>query len=86
MKDHCVEYWAGHEIDPLHYKDLTLHPQFLEEQYRLATPYLNILSVSAAEKESAKEMESLREEVKQLRGQFETILKTKFASNEQTHH
>jgi len=44
LKDHCVEYWAGHDIDPLHYKDLTLHPQFLEDQYRLAIPYLNIIS------------------------------------------
>jgi hypothetical protein len=77
MKDHCVEYWAGHEIDPLHYKDLSLHPQFLEEQYRLAIPYLNILSVSQTEQENLKEVERLREEVRELKGQFETILKGK---------
>ena len=50
LKDHCIEYWAGHEIDPLHYKDLTLHPQFLEEQYRLAIPYLNIITQTPATK------------------------------------
>jgi hypothetical protein len=32
------------------------------QQYRIAEPYLNILSMSVAEQESAKEMESLREE------------------------
>ena len=63
LKDHCVEYWAGHEIDPLHYRDLTLHPQFLEQQYRLAMPYLNLLSGATPD---TKETEQLRDRVAEL--------------------
>ena len=44
LKEVSVEYWAGHQIDPLGYRDLRLKPQFLEEQYRLAIPYLNIIT------------------------------------------
>ena len=43
LKETVVEYWAGHEIDPLQYRDLTLKPKFVEDQYRLAAPYLNIM-------------------------------------------
>jgi hypothetical protein len=44
LKETVVEYWAGHEIDPLQYRDLSLKPEFVEAQYRLAAPYLNIIS------------------------------------------
>lgn len=74
----AIEFFMGHEVDPLHYNKFYLDREYMIQQYRIAEPYLNILSMSAAEQENAKEMESLREEVKQLRGQFETILKTKF--------
>jgi hypothetical protein len=78
-----ADFIAGHEIDPLRYKEFyKTKPQCVEEQYRLAAPYLNILSISTAEQESAKEMESLREEVRQLRGQFETYFKGKLGSDQ----
>lgn len=44
LKDVVVEWWAGHEIDPLQYRDLSLKPEFVEAQYHLAAPYLNILT------------------------------------------
>jgi hypothetical protein len=47
LKEICVEYWAGHQIDPLGYRDLSLKPQFVTDQYRLAAPYLNILTQTA---------------------------------------
>lgn len=50
LKDICVEYWAGHQIDALGYRDLSLKPQFVEKQYRLAMPYLNIFSGSLSAK------------------------------------
>lgn len=77
----CPEFWAGHDIDPLGYNQFyNIKPDYVLEQYRLAEPHLNIVSMSATEQENAKEMESLREEVAKLRGQFETILKTKFGA------
>jgi hypothetical protein len=63
LKDLCVEYWAGHEIDPLAYRDLSLRPQFVEEQYRLAVPYLSLLTDAAASQET----KDLRAEVEQLK-------------------
>jgi hypothetical protein len=62
LKDIVVEYWAGHQIDPLGYRDLKLKPQFVEAQYRLAIPYLSLLTATAPSQE-AKE---LREKVAHL--------------------
>lgn len=73
----------GHGIDPYNYDKFTEKEiEYMLENVKIAAEYLNILSMSAAEQEKAKEMESLREEVKQLRGQFETILKTRITTNE----
>lgn len=57
LKDFVVEFWSGHEIDPLQYKDLyNLQPKFAADQYRLAEPYLNIIS-NQRTSDSAKEQE-----------------------------
>lgn len=41
----AAEFFMGHNIDPNMYnKIMRLHPEWAEEQYRLAEPYLNILS------------------------------------------
>lgn len=41
----CAEFFMGHNIDPNDYNKLfKLHPEFAEQQYALAEPYLNILS------------------------------------------
>ena len=55
LKDIVVEYWAGHQIDPLGYRDLKLKPQFVEAQYRLAIPYLSLLTAGPPSQE-AKEL------------------------------
>ena len=74
----CPEFWMGHEIDPLRYNEFWKHnPENVRRQYLIAAKFLNITSQPAAEQESAKEMETLREEVKQLKGQFELFAKGK---------
>jgi len=79
-----AEFMMGHtsKLDPLKYDKFYLEQEYMTAQYRIAEKHLNIISASAAEQEKTKEMESLREEVKQLRGQFETILKTKLAPDQ----
>ena len=66
LKEITIEFWAGHEIDPLQYKDLyNLQPQFAERQYQLAEPYLNILSSpQTAETEQVKGM---KDEITELK-------------------
>jgi len=78
-----AEFILGHtgRLDPMKYDKFYLDQDYMREQYLIAAKHLNILSMPAAEQENAKEMETLREEVAKLRGQFETILKTKFASS-----
>lgn len=40
-----ADFMAGHEIDPLKYKEFyKTKPQYVEEQYRIAIPHLNLLS------------------------------------------
>jgi len=79
-----AEFMMGHtsRLDPLKYDKFYLEQEYMTAQYRIAEKYLNIVSMSAAEEESAKEMESLREEVAKLRGQFETFAKGKLAASE----
>jgi hypothetical protein len=41
----CAEFFMGHDIDPNHYnKIMKLHPEWAEEQYAKAEPFLNIVS------------------------------------------
>jgi len=71
-----ADFCMGHEIDPLLYnKVMRLHPEFLEEVYRIAEPYLNILSeeprkISRAE--FAGELESSRQKISELQQQVKS--------------
>jgi len=48
----CADFWAGHEIDPLKYKEFyKTKPWYVEKQYRLAMPYLNMTSSDARHEE-----------------------------------
>ena len=41
----CAEFFMGHDIDPNHYnKIMKMHPEWAEEQYAKAEPFLNIVS------------------------------------------
>ncbi|HXZ98521.1 MAG TPA: hypothetical protein VED24_04060 [Candidatus Acidoferrum sp.] len=72
----CSEFWMGHTVDPFNYNKFTeKEVDYVLENARIASEYLNITSMTGADQESAQEVKSLREEVRQLRGQFETILK-----------
>ncbi len=83
LNPQCIEFWAGHEVDPLGYNQFySIKPDYVLDQYGLAEPHLNILSGWQPEKlnEMAKENEELRGRLERLEGRFETILKTKFGS------
>jgi len=44
-KSVCAEFFMGHDIDPNMYnKIMKLHPEWAEQEYALAEPYLNILT------------------------------------------
>jgi len=81
----CVDFWMGHESrDPNAYDKFMNDETYVYEQYKIAEPHLNIISQPAtlALQEQTQELETLREEVKQLRGQFETIVKAKLSASE----
>lgn len=62
----CAEFFLGHEIDPNEYnKIMKLHPDWAEKQYRLAEPYLNILS-EEPRKISLGSVQELQEKIKKL--------------------
>ncbi len=65
----CIEFWAGHDIDPLGYNQFySVKPQWVQEQYKLAEPYLNILTGNQGEsKETQAELQRLREELEELK-------------------
>jgi len=60
----CVELWLGHEIDPLHYNKFYLDREYVEQQYRLAEKFLNIISNPQQTQEEFKKRD---EELQQLR-------------------
>lgn len=69
----CPDFWAGHEIDDLGYnKFYELKPDYVEDQYRLAEPYLNIISnqtsVDPHEAEWKQKMEHELAELRKLLG------------------
>jgi hypothetical protein len=49
----CIEFWAGHDIDPLGYNQFySVKPDYVQQQYLLAEPYLNLLTQPAIHDES----------------------------------
>ncbi len=78
----CAEFFMGHSVDPYNYNKFTQNePEYVLENAKIAAGYLNIISASVGEQENSKEVQSLREEVKQLKGQFETFAKGKLTAN-----
>ena len=68
----CIEFWAGHDIDPLGYNQFyQTQPAYVVEQYKLAEPYLNILS--GPQQAEAQEVKTLREELEQLKLAVRTL-------------
>jgi hypothetical protein len=66
LADLCM----GHTVDPLLYdKVVELHPEYLDEQFRIAEPFLNILSGDAhkvSRTEFANELESSKQRIEEL--------------------
>ena len=78
----CGDFWMGHQIDPYNYNKFSeKEPEYVLENAKIAAQYLNIITGSVQGQENIQELERLREEVEKLKGQFETIIKTKFAEN-----
>ena len=78
----CAEFWMGHRVDPYNYNKFSeLELEYVMENAKIAAEYLNIITGSLGNQEASQEVERLREEVEKLKGQFETIIKTKFAEN-----
>jgi len=66
LKEFVVEFWAGHDIDPNHYRDIyNLQAKFAADQYLLAEPYLNI--ISRPQTAEGQEVKTLREQISELR-------------------
>lgn len=62
----CIEFWAGHDIDPLGYNQFySTQPDYVIQQYELAEPPLNI--VSGAHTAEAQQMKTLRDEIEDIR-------------------
>ncbi|MFH0749013.1 MAG: hypothetical protein V1915_03750 [Candidatus Bathyarchaeota archaeon] len=72
----CAEFFMGHDIDPNDYnKVMKMHPDWAEEQYALAEPFLNILTQDPR-KVPLNEITELRKKNLDLERELET-LKTK---------
>jgi hypothetical protein len=62
----CIEFWAGHDIDPLGYNQFySTMPDYVVKQYGLTEPYLNI--ISAPQMAEAEEVKDLREQISELK-------------------
>jgi hypothetical protein len=74
----AIHFMLGHtkNLDPNKYDKFYEDANYGVAQYRIAEPYLNILSQPQAA--TGDEVEKLRGEVERLRGQFETLAKAKF--------
>jgi len=40
----CVEFFMGHEVDPLHYNKFFLDKEYTRKHYQIAEKHLNIIS------------------------------------------
>jgi hypothetical protein len=55
-----ADFIAGHEIDPLRYKEFyKTKPQYVEEQYRLAAPYLSIVGAPPGSQETEEQKRTI---------------------------
>lgn len=63
----CAEFWMGHRIDPYNYNKFTEHqPEYVLENAKIAAKYLNIISQTITDEQSAMEREELRHKVAHL--------------------
>ncbi len=64
----AINFWAGHDIDPLGYNQFySIKPEYVLEQYRLAEPHLNILTQpSSPDKSLQQKVEELELAVRML--------------------
>lgn len=80
LKPSCSQFWAGHNIDPNGYKDFYTNPSWVQEQYTLAQPYLNIISnqmiiVTKTDPELLARVESQEAQHEALRKMVESLQK-----------
>jgi hypothetical protein len=88
----CVKFWCGQngQLDANKYDKFQEDDEYTEEQYKIAEPFLNIISdpnpeaILEAEKRTAKqyqtENEALKEQITQIEARvanWETLMKAK---------
>jgi len=63
-----AEFMMGHTVDPLRYdKIYTLDPTWVQDEYRKALPYLNILTgKTAADKKHIEELKTVKEQLLEM--------------------
>jgi len=67
LDETCVEFWMGHSVDPLNYnKFAELNPAYVEQNYRIAEKYLNILSTPLESEQIQQQEERIISLEKQL--------------------
>jgi len=86
-KPFMAEFFMGHVIDPNKYNKIMQRPKWAEEQYRLAEPFLNILSEDPRRVET-KDInkiveERVKERVKELQARLEELEKREKERNEE---
>jgi hypothetical protein len=64
----CAEFFMGHtsKLDPLKYDKFFSDRDYMIQQYRIAEPYLNIISQKAEVQENKEEMSKLQERIEML--------------------
>jgi len=85
----CVKFWCGQvgQLDPLKYDKFFKEQEYVEKQYVIAEPFLNIISNPAATQETAELLDQLKqkdaqlsvmnERLARLEGKMETVFKTR---------
>jgi hypothetical protein len=59
LDDLAIEFFMGHEVDPLHYNKFYLDREYMIQQYRIAEPYLNIISVPSTSQETEEQKRTI---------------------------
>lgn len=65
-----IEFFMGHEVDPLHYNKFFLDKEYTRKQYQIAEKYLNIISNPQI---SSAELQKRDRELTQLREKYDSL-------------
>ena len=55
----CAEFWLGHTVDPLKYDKFYKDKNYMPTQYRIAEPYLNIITAPSTSQETEEQKQTI---------------------------